>query len=195
MPHRPAHHRRNTPGLPRGRGRHYRDQQLQCQRHIDGRLSARRGRARNQPRRRPSGPPSGRRLLDCRETALRSGVGRTYEQELLHVARRGESRPAQPPFRHPCRSLSRTDGGARRGRRRPAARRDHLRHPQCQSHPVGRPPGHGVGGSRGARGALGHRYRKRPHPLGANPRGVPHLGIARLPAGRGDSTARSGPAT
>ena len=89
--------------------------------------------------------------------------------------------------------LPRAGAGAPRRRRRPAARRDHVRHPQRQGralrHRAGlrgarRPPaGHG----------LGHDHRPvGPQPLGPDGRGVLDLGLARAAARRRASTARSG---
>ena len=88
------------------------------------------------------------------------------------------------------------EAGARAGRRRrrPAARRDHLRHPQRQGGDLR--PGDAVraGGPALAGHRLGHDHRRvRPHAVRPGDRGVLDVGAARPARSRSASTARSAP--
>jgi len=132
--HPPAGDPRDPRPVPRGRRRHPRDQHLQLDLHLAGRLPPRADRGGAEPRGRAPRPRRGRRVHgeDAREAALRGGRAGPDEPHALALA--GRERPRLPggELRPGEGRLPRGGRGARRGRGRHPAGRDDLRHAERQ---------------------------------------------------------------
>ena len=165
---------------PRGRhgGRlgHHRDQHLQLHFHRPEGLRDGGPRLRDQLRGGPRRPRGGRRLRDAGETPLRGRRARAHEQDGVALARRQQPRLQEHHLRRARRILRGGGAGARRGRGRPAARRDHIRHVERQGRHI---RDHGLprrGRPRRSRHDLGHDHRReRTHALGTGDRSVLEL--------------------
>ena len=195
----PARRRPRRPPAVPGRGRRHHDDE-HVHRDLDrpGRLRARERRARDERRRRAAGPAGGGRG----RRPLRRRLARAAERHAVAVAE--GRRPGLPggDVRPGRRVVRRADPRPARGRRRPAADRDDLRHAEREGGDRRRP--------RRRAGAaaldLGHDRRPlRPDAVRPDRRGVLELGRARQAADRrrellarrgGDAPARrrAGPA-
>ena len=187
-------HRVHPRRLPGRRRRHHRDQHLQRHAHRPGRLRPGRRGLRPERRRRPGGAQGGRRLEreDARPPALRGGVDRPHQQDAVAVAQRERPRLPVGHLRRGPRGVRRAGARADGRRRRPAAGRDLHRHLE----PEGDAGGDGGGvrreGTAAAGDAVHHHHRQeRPHPVGADHRGVLHLDRTR-PAAVGGGQLRPG---
>ena len=117
------------------------------------------------------------------EAAFRGGIGGSHEPHGLDVGRRTESRGPRGDLRTTGRSVygSGAGTGGRRGGH--PAGGDRFRHAQRQGGPLGHRHALRAAGPRDPRDGLRNaRRRQRPHPLGADRRGLRRLGVACEPA-------------
>ena len=182
--HAAADHPDDPRGVPpRGR-RHHRDQHLQRQRRLAGRLRPRGPRLRAQRRVRPARPRRGRRGRHRRPAALGRRRARPDDAHGLDLARRQRPGRAQRVLRPARRRLPDGRARPRRRRRRPADDRDDLRHPQRQGRDLrGRDALRGAGASLAGHHLRHHHRRLRSYALGPGHRGVLGLRTPRPPAG------------
>ena len=151
MPHAARRGARDPPVVPRRRRRHHRDEHVQRDRDLAGRVRARRARRRDQPRGRPARPRrGGSRRASRRATPVRRRRARTHEPHSLAVPGRVRSRVPRGHLRGTARRVPRCGQRADRRRSRHPAGRDHLRHAERQ------------GGDRRDRGRV--RHVRRPPP-------------------------------
>ena len=175
--------------LSRGGRRPHDHEHLHCDEHRPGRLRPRRSRARAQPRRGAFGARGGRRLCAKNtNSALRRRLDRAAQRDALALPEGRRSLLSTRLVRRGARGLRRADRRSRRGRGRPAPRRDRLRHAERQGGDRGR----AGGGARAAALDLGHdRRSQRPHALRTDCRGLLDVDRAREAAPRrGELLAR-----
>ena len=167
---------RDPPCVLRRRRGHRHDEHVHRDLDRPVRLRARGRGVRDEPRRRTPRARGG-----GRGGRLRRRLGRPAERLALAVAEGRRRELSLRDVRAGPRRLRRPDPGSGRGRRRPAADRDRLRHAEREG-------GDRRGGRDGARSAalaLVHRDRpERPQPLRADRRRVLALGRARAAADR-----------
>ena len=176
---------RNPREILAGRGRHHRNRLVQRQRRVAGRLPARSPCLRDVAGRGRGGPRGGRRLHGAQpaETPLRRRIDGPHEPHGLDVGRRREPRGPRgdlPPAGRRLHGAGPRPDGRRRGH---PARRDGLRHAQRQGRALRHRPA--LRGARAAdsRHGLGNAGRRqRPHPLGADRRGLRRVGLPRTAA-------------
>ena len=181
--HAPGSHRRDPRCLLRRRRGHRDDQHVHG--HVDraGRLRPRAPRRGDEPRGRAPRPCRRRRVdgADARPATLRRRSGRAAQRLALCLAEGRGRRVPRGHLRRGPGELRRANHRARRGRRRPPARRDDLRHPERKSRDR-----RGRGRRAGTAAlALVHRHRpQRPQPIGPDGRSVLGLRRARSAARR-----------
>ncbi len=126
-----------APAVPgRGRGHHH-HQHLHRHQHRPGRLRPAAAGPGDEPAGRPAGPAGGRRG----GRPVRGRLGRAAERHPVAVAAGGGPGLPGGLLRPGPLGLRGADPGAGRGRRRPAADRDDLRHAERQGRDRGRPRG------------------------------------------------------
>ena len=114
------------------------------------------------------------------QASLRRWRARPYQPHLLDLPGRQRPGLSQRHLRRAGRKLHRGHPRPDRRRRRPAADRDHLRHPQRQSGDLRRAASVRGRRRRIADHDLRHHYRRlRPYPVGPDHRGVLELGAPR----------------
>ena len=179
-----ADHRGNPPRVPGGGCGHPRDQHLQRQRGLAGRLRHGRSGLRAQLRRRRAGAGGRRRVQHARETALCCRRRRADDPDRVDLTGRQRSGCTQCLLRPVGRRVPRSRQRPGRRRLRPAHRRDDLRLVECQ--------GRGVRHRDPVRAAwtplagdhLRHHHRcLRTHPLRSGHRGILERYPARQTAG------------
>ncbi len=196
LDHAAADHRGDPPAVLRGRRGHRRDEHVQRDVGLDGRVRPRAPRLRHQRRRGPGRARGGR----CGDgegpfaPALRRGVPRPDQQDRVPLARRQQPRVPRRHVRPAPRRVLRAGARARRRRRRHPHPRDHVRHAEPQGGALRdraalprprRPP---------SRHGLGDDHRSlRAHALGPDRRGVLGFGVPRPDAlGRAQLRSRRG---
>ena len=181
--------RGGAPRVPRGRGGHHRDQHLQRDPGLPGRLRHR-GPGRRDQRRGRRGSPGGPRTRWIEETGricwVAGALGPTNKTASLSP---DVSDPGKRSitFDELEAAYHEQADGPSRGRRRPAARGDDLRHPERQGGARRRRAGLRGAGRARAGGGVGHDHRPlRPQPLGAGGGGLLDLGVPRAAPRGGD---------
>ncbi len=123
---------------------------------------------------------------DARPAALRRGRAGTDEPHRVDLARRARSGRPQRHVRRARGGLSRRRAGPRRGRRRPASRRDGVRHAEREGRAVRHRHAVRRAGCAIAADRLRDDHRRvRTHALGTDARGVLELGAPRESAAGG----------
>ena len=180
--------------LPRSGRRHHRDRHVQQQPAVDGRVRARGARLRAEPDRRRDRPPRRRRdhAAHARASRASSPAASGRPRNSSRWASTSRTRPARRDLRPDGGQLHRADPRPDRGRGRHPPARDLVRHAGPEGLPVRHRPG--LRGDRRppAGDDLGHDLRQRPDPLGADGRGVLHLGLALRRPERGPQLRRRG---
>ena len=182
-PHASGDRRRHPPRVLRGERRHRDDEHVHGDAHRPGRLRARGGGGRDEPRGRTHRAQGCGRVerADARQTALRRGLGRAVERLALALAARRRARVPRGDVRSGSRRLRGADRGVAGRGCRPAHDRDGLRHPERQGR------ARRCAGRRAGAPALDLVHRDRPQreePLRPDGRGVLDLGRARPAADR-----------
>ena len=174
---------RRPSGLPRGRRRHHDHEHLHGHPHRPGRLRARRGRLRAEPRRCAARAEGVRRTR--RRAAARRGLDGPAEPDALALAQGGRRGVPRGHLRLRAGVLRGAGARARRRRRRSPPDRDDLRHAERQGGDRGRPGRPRGEGRRAAALDLGDDRRPvRADALRPDAGGVLGLGRARRTADR-----------